>query len=96
MKFSGFRILKSLKIASSSNFRIQDPESSGSEDPAGKSQEGRKVCVWVSIQLDLKEKILRLDTGEISPLVLERFPKVVMVFGYGWIVVSVKGGCLCL
>ena len=40
MKFSGFRILKSLKIAFLQIFRIQDPESSGSEDPAGKSQEG--------------------------------------------------------
>ena len=41
MKFSGFRILKSLKIAFLQIFRIQDPESSGSGDPAGKSQEGR-------------------------------------------------------
>ena len=41
MKFSGFRILKSLKIAFLQIFRIQDPESSGSGDPAGKSQEGQ-------------------------------------------------------
>ena len=43
MKFSGFRILKSLKIAFLQIFRIQDPESSGSGDPAGKSQEGRQL-----------------------------------------------------
>ena len=43
MKFSGFRILKSLKIAFLQIFRIQDPESSGSGDPAGKSQEGQKI-----------------------------------------------------
>ena len=41
MKFSGFRILKSLKNAFLQIFTIQDPESSGSGDPAGKSQEGR-------------------------------------------------------
>ena len=41
MKFSGFRILKSLKIAFLQIFRIQDPESSGYGDPAGKSQEGQ-------------------------------------------------------
>ena len=33
LKFSEFRILKSLQI-----FRIQDPESSGLDYPAGKSQ----------------------------------------------------------
>ena len=44
MKFSGFRILKSLKNAFLQIFRIQDPESSGSGDPAGKSQEGQHVC----------------------------------------------------
>ena len=40
MKLSGFRILISLKIAYLLIFRIQDPESSGSEDPDGKSHEG--------------------------------------------------------
>ena len=42
MKFSGFRILISLKIAYLFIFRIQDPESSESEDPDSKSHEGRK------------------------------------------------------
>ena len=38
---SGFRILKSSKKFYLQIFRIQDPESSGSKDPAGKSQEGQ-------------------------------------------------------
>ena len=49
LKFSGFRILTPLKIAYLLIFRIQDPESSGSDDLDGKSHEGP----WLNINVDV-------------------------------------------
>ena len=64
LKFSGFRILTSLKIAYLFIFRIQDPESSGSEDPDGKSHEGLPVLASACLPF---QHTIRTQTGSNSP-----------------------------